>query len=45
MGFQELTLSFARELPSSAEEGWLREQKDREASLNRADGVVLAKNP
>ena len=38
-------LRWGRLFPSSAEEGWLRGQKSREATLARADGVVLVNPP
>ena len=38
-------LRLGRLFPSSAEEGWLRGQKSREATLARADGVVLVNPP
>ena len=38
-------LRLGRLFPSSAEEGWLRGQKSREATLARADDVVLVNPP
>ena len=38
-------LRLGRLFPSSAEEGWLRDQRSREATLARADGVVLVNPP
>jgi len=43
MEFAQEMRGDAKKLPSSAEEGWLRDQAKREATFERADGVVLAR--